>query len=96
MTGQAENAKRYGELCLAISKKELPFYLGNAHETLTRAALLSKDRSSFDEHLNQARNFASRVENADEKKILIGRFGSADLEVISYSLVLSALSFIQT
>lgn len=68
--GQGENAKRYGELCLAISSKEPPFYLACAHETLGRAASLNRDRESFDSHLAEARSFATKVIDPGERKML--------------------------
>ena len=68
--GQGENAKRYGELCLAISGKEPPFYLAYAHEALARAALVLKDRISFNAHLADARAFAAKVTDPDERKML--------------------------
>ena len=67
---QGENARRYGELCLAISGKEPPFYLAYAHEALARAAVLSKDRQQYDSHLAAARSLAAQVADPDERKML--------------------------
>lgn len=68
--GQVENARRYGELCLGVSGKEPPFYLGYAHEALVRAALMQKDKAAFETHLNEARALVAKVEDAEEKKAL--------------------------
>jgi hypothetical protein len=68
--GQAENARRYGDLCLGVSGKEPPFYLAYAHEALARAAQMQGDKPAFDTHLNEARTLAAKVEDAEEKKAL--------------------------
>lgn len=65
-----ENAKRYGELCLAVSETEPPFYLGYAHEALARAALVQKNRAAFDQHLAEARTQAALVTDPEERKLL--------------------------
>ncbi|MDZ4405188.1 protein kinase [Prosthecobacter sp.] len=68
--GQGNNAERYGGLCLRVSGKEPPFYLGYAHEALARAALLNERRELFDKHLTEAKALAAKVTDADEKKML--------------------------
>lgn len=68
--GQGENARRYGDLCLDVSAKEPPFYLGYAHEALARAASLNKDRPQYDSHLAAARSLAAQVTDPDERKML--------------------------
>lgn len=70
--GDGENAKRYGELCLAVSGKEPPFYLGYAHEALARAFVVQKDRAAFDRHLAEARTQATLVTDPEERKFLEG------------------------
>lgn len=68
--GQGENAQRYGALCFSVSGGEPPFYLGYAHEALARAALLMKDRTAFQTHLEEARAQAAKVSDPEEKKML--------------------------
>ncbi|MCB1278384.1 serine/threonine-protein kinase [Prosthecobacter sp.] len=68
--GQGENARRYAELCLTVSDKEPPFYLGYAHEALARAARLNQDRAAFDTHLAEAKTLAAKVSEPDERKML--------------------------
>jgi hypothetical protein len=75
-----ENARRYGELCLAVSGKEPPFHRGYAHEAIARAAIVLKDRPVFDQHLALAREQAARVEDAEERKLL-----EADLAGLSWT-----------
>lgn len=68
--GQAENARRYGELCLAASAGEPPFYLGYAHEALARAAKLAGNAASAAEHVAKARLLAVQVTDAGERAAL--------------------------
>lgn len=70
--GQAENARRYGELCLAASAGEPPFYLGYAHEALARAAKLAGNAASAAEHLAKAQMLAAKVTDAGERGALEG------------------------
>lgn len=68
--GQAENARHYGELCLAASTGEPPFYPGYAHEALARAAKLAGNGASAAEHLAAARQLAAEVADAGERGAL--------------------------
>lgn len=68
--GQAENARHYGELCLAASASEPPFYLGYAHEALARAAKQAGNAASAAEHLATARLLAAQVTDAGERGAL--------------------------
>ena len=77
--GQAENARRYGGLCLAVSQEAdvPPFFLGYAYEALARAEAVAGDQQAMQEFLDQARETAERVADMDEKKMLLD-----DLETI--------------
>jgi hypothetical protein len=77
--GQEENARRYGELCLAVSREPdvPPFYLAYAHEALARAALLAGDIARVQEHLAEARRLAQGVTDGEEKSALLN-----DLETV--------------
>jgi hypothetical protein len=79
LVGQAENAKRYGQLCLNASQgKDIPpFYLGYAYEALARAEAVAGNKEKMDEYLGEARRVADRVPKADTKKMLLD-----DLETI--------------
>lgn len=68
--GQAENARRYRELCLQASAAEPPFYLGYAHEALARAAKLAGNAAVAAEHLATARQLAAQVTDAGERGAL--------------------------
>ncbi len=71
--GQAENAMRYGQLCLQVSQGEDvgPFFLGYAYEALARAAALAGDRDSAAGYLESARTAADQVKEVDERKMLL-------------------------
>jgi hypothetical protein len=71
--GQAENAKRYGQLCLGVSQGDdvPPFYLGYAYEALARAESVAGDRVKMEAYLDQARQAAENVSDADSKKWLL-------------------------
>jgi hypothetical protein len=71
--GSADNARRYGHLCLAVSKDKeaLPFCLGYAYEALARAELVAGDRQKMEEHLAAARKAAETIPKADVRKQLL-------------------------
>lgn len=72
--GLADNARRYGHLCLAASKDKeaLPFCLGYAYEALARAELVAGNHKKMAEHLEAAQKAADTIPNADAKKQLLG------------------------
>lgn len=77
--GQAENAARYGQLCLEASQKEgvAPFYQGYAYEALARAAAAAGDKNKMQSYLEKANQTAGGIKDADEKDMLL-----ADLKTI--------------
>lgn len=68
--GQADNARRYGQLCLDVSQGEAPFYLGYAYEALARAEFVAGDRQQMEQYLAEARRAVEKVEDADSKQWL--------------------------
>lgn len=68
--GQAQNAWRYGELCLRISEGEEPFYLGYAYEALARAAQLAGDASLTQQYLRHADELAAQLPEGEEREML--------------------------
>ncbi len=68
--GQAENARHYGQLCLALSVGEAPFYLGYAHEALARAEKLAGNAAAARHHLAEARRLAALVTDPGERAAL--------------------------
>jgi hypothetical protein len=71
--GQAENAKRYAEMCLTVSQGDdiPPFYLGYAYEALARAELVAGNRKQMTQHLKEAQKAAEKVTDSEEKKWLL-------------------------
>jgi hypothetical protein len=76
---QADNARRYGLLCLESSQAQdvSPFYLGYAYEALARAEMVAGDTAKKEKFLEKARQTLEMIENPEEKKYLL-----ADLEAI--------------
>ncbi len=70
LLGNAIEARRHGETCLAFSGALEPFYLGYAHEALARAAILAGDAAGADAHLAQAEAQAARVAKAGDRDLL--------------------------
>lgn len=78
--GQADHARRYGELCLKISQAEgmLPFHLGYAYEALARAESVAGNPSKVKKYQESARQVAEKMTDEDARKQLL-----ADLETIT-------------
>ena len=76
--GQAENARRYGQLCLEASQVEdvPPFYLGYAYEALARAEAVGGDREKSNQFINEAKAAAENIEKPDDNKQLLGDLGT--------------------
>jgi hypothetical protein len=79
MLKQADNARRYGALCVQASQGEDvgPFYLGYAYEALARAESVAGNRQKSDEYLGRARELATEVADPDWRQPLL-----ADLDTI--------------
>ncbi|MFC1572554.1 hypothetical protein ACFL6M_03040 [Candidatus Eisenbacteria bacterium] len=77
--GYPDEARRYGRLCLDVSKKEgiPPFYLGYAYEALARVESLAGNRDLVEEYVGEARRAAESVKDQESKKLLLD-----DLETI--------------
>ncbi|PWB51135.1 MAG: hypothetical protein C3F13_14840 [Anaerolineales bacterium] len=70
---RAEQARRYGDLCLEASKKDgvLPFYQGYAYEALARAEQVADNLDAMEKYLIQAHQIASGLTEPAEKKQLL-------------------------
>lgn len=77
--GQAENARRYGQLCLEASQAEgvPPFFLGYAYEALARAEATGEDREKSEAFIDKAKTVAERIQKPEDRKQLLD-----DLETI--------------
>jgi hypothetical protein len=71
LLGQADEARRYGQLCLQYSGQLEPFYLGYAYEALARAEQVAGNPAEAREYAAEARRLASQVSEAGEKKALL-------------------------
>jgi len=70
---QADNARRYGELCLKAAQEEgvLPFYRGYAYEALARAESVAGNHDEMECHLIQAHQVAAALDDPAEKKQML-------------------------
>jgi len=70
MLGQADNARRYGQLCLDASQGEdlPPFCLGYAYEALARAESVAENGDKMEEYLSKARRVADTMSDPDIQK----------------------------
>jgi len=71
LLGQADNARRYGQLSLDYSEGAEPFYIGFAYEALARAESLAGDKAKSEEYLGLAKKLANSVTDAESKKMLL-------------------------
>lgn len=78
LTRNLEQAERYGKLCVKFSENEGPFYLGYAHEALARVHSIDGNADLRNEHLQFAKNLCDKINNKEEKEILL-----ADLKTIT-------------
>jgi|TARA_B100001079_G_scaffold31539_1_gene23825 hypothetical protein len=70
LSGNLEQAERYGKLCLEFSENEGPFYLGYAHEALARVHGLNGNTDLKDEHLQMAKELCHQIKDKEEKELL--------------------------
>jgi hypothetical protein len=78
LLGQADNALRYGQLCLEVSQTDdmPPFYLGYAFEALARAEAAGGDREKTEEYIILAKSAAEKIEKSEDKKQLLSEIES--------------------
>ena len=70
LLGQADNARRFGELCLQRSGDLAPFFVAYAHESLARAAMIAGDKLLLDAHAAAARKLAAGVAECEDREML--------------------------
>ena len=70
---QAENARRYGQLCLEASRAEDvgPFFLGYAYEALARAEAVAGDMEKSAEYIAAAKSAADKIDKAEDRQPLL-------------------------
>ena len=71
LLGRAEEAKRYGQLCLHYSRGETPFLLAYAHEALARAEKVAGNSAMAAKYHSEAVLLAESVEDEEDRKMLL-------------------------
>lgn len=71
LLGNALEARRQAEVCLAYSGELEPFYVGYAHEALARAARIAGDQALARAHKEEAKKLAGAVTEKDERNLLL-------------------------
>ena len=74
---QADNARRYADISLKLAEGLKPFYVAFAYESLARAEMVAGNNAKMNEYLEKARALAEKVEDEEDKQVLVG-----DLESI--------------
>ncbi len=67
--GNGHEAVAWAQKCLS-SAGEPAFNLACAHEALGRGYRVAGDQANFASHLQQATEFASQIEDADDRKVV--------------------------
>lgn len=70
LLGQADNARRYGELCLHHSQTEGAFYLGYAYEALARAESVAGEGEKAAKYLQDAHRHLAQISDPEERELL--------------------------
>jgi hypothetical protein len=70
LVGQADNARRYGQLSLEHTTEDQPFLRGYAYEALAHAEKVAGNSSARQEYLSRARIYATRVTDDEDRKLL--------------------------
>ena len=76
LLGQGDNSRRYAEVSLKHSEGLEPLYIGYAYEALARAEMIAGNRVKMKEYLNKAREFAEKVEDPEDREVLVVDIGS--------------------
>jgi hypothetical protein len=69
--GRADEARRYGQLCLQYSRQEPPFFLAYAYEALARAEKVAGNESLAEQYQAEAMRLAEAVTDPEDKKLLL-------------------------
>ena len=76
LLGQADNARRYAEVSLKLADGCEPFYAAFAYEALARAEMVAENKAKMQEYLEKAFALAEKVEDEEDKQVLMGDLGS--------------------
>lgn len=80
--GQADNARRYAQLCLEASQGDdvAPFYLGYAYEALARAEAVGGNEQEMKAFLAKANSTADEIKKVEEKKMLLDDLSTIQIQ----------------
>lgn len=81
LVGQAENARRYAQMCLKKTPEDRPFYLGYAYEALARAESLAHNTAEAKAHLAAAWKQAEGIADEEDKKVLVDDLTSLESDL---------------
>ncbi|HZD58244.1 MAG TPA: hypothetical protein VE136_16050 [Anaerolineales bacterium] len=70
LLSQADNARRYGQLCLHYSQGEGAFYLGYAYEALARAEAAAGEGEKSAKYLQNAQQQLAQISDPEERVLL--------------------------
>jgi hypothetical protein len=76
--GRAEEAQRYGRLCLDHSRQEPPFFLAYAYEAMARAEKAAGNHDLVENYCKEAARLAESVADEQDRNALLN-----DLKTIS-------------
>jgi len=71
LLSQADNARKYAQLCLEKTPADDPFCLGYAYEALARAESIAENAERAKAHLAQAWQQAEAVTDDESKQMLV-------------------------
>lgn len=73
LLGRADEARRYGEFCLAKSDSAdvAPFALAYAYEALARAESVAGNAESRDQYIAESREIIDTISDPDTRKMLL-------------------------
>jgi len=76
--GQAQNARRYAQLCLAVSQvgDVAPLYVGYAYEALARAEMVGGNHEKMEQYLGEALRIVDTVPDPEAKRWLLDDLSS--------------------
>ncbi|NOT05616.1 MAG: hypothetical protein HOP27_13550 [Anaerolineales bacterium] len=76
LLGQADNARKFAEVSLKLAEGYEPFYAAFAYEAFARAEMVAGNKAKMQEYLEKAFALAEKVEDEEDKQVLMGDLGS--------------------
>ncbi len=71
LANRTDEALYYARRCEQISREAGAFYLGYAYEALARATRLSGDAERTEQYIQQARELAAEIADAEDRAVLL-------------------------